>query len=278
MINWIHSPNNPDVAKYVDCYWFLERKQSDCGHQYPRLNPEPAGHLIIAPAEQGYQYDLETRSFKGEGSHWLFPYCHTYQMDHSQPFLILGIKFHIGALYSLNINPKQPVLDQVINADVRALLNSETFSETDILTKAKAQPESCAGMLDELLVPWLSNSRQDKHCKLTHRALPLLADTPVSNMGELLHCSQRTLERSFLRVTGFTLKQCQSMNRLEAMLAYLYQRDAQDIDWSSVAYEFGFSDQPHLIRYLKSCIGSTPGEYAKQRDLTIDVYGGVDPS
>ncbi|MGF1757195.1 helix-turn-helix domain-containing protein [Photobacterium sagamiensis] len=278
MINWIHSPKNPDVAKYVECYWFLEKKQNDNGHNQPKLNPDPAGHLIIASSEQGYQYDLETMSAKGNGSHWLFPHCHTYQMDHSKPFMILGVKFHIGALYSLDITPKQPVLDQVIDVDINALLNSEIFSETDILVKARLHPEICCDTLDELLLPWLLNSRQDKHSKLTHSALSLLSDTPISNMGELLHCSQRTLERCFVRVTGFTCKQCQSMNRLEAMLEYLYQRKEKDIDWAHVAYKFGFSDQPHLIRYLKSSIGSTPGEYAKQRDLTIDIYGGVESS
>ncbi|MGF1755689.1 helix-turn-helix domain-containing protein, partial [Vibrio makurazakiensis] len=47
------------------------------------------------------------------------------------------------------------------------------------------------------------------------------------------------------------------------------------IDWASVALQFGFSDQPHLVRYLKSQLGLTPNTYAKERGLTIDVYGGV---
>ena len=72
-----------------------------------------------------------------------------------------------------------------------------------------------------------------------------------------------------------TLKQCQTMNKLEAMLEYLYQRNADEIDWVDVALKFGFSDQPHLIRHLKKQIGQTPKKYAKDRGLTIDVYGGV---
>ncbi len=65
------------------------------------------------------------------------------------------------------------------------------------------------------------------------------------------------------------------MNKLEAMLEYLYQRDIADIDWADIAMRFGFSDQPHLIRTLKKQIGLTPQHYAKQRGLTIDVYSGV---
>lgn len=65
------------------------------------------------------------------------------------------------------------------------------------------------------------------------------------------------------------------MNKLEAILEYLYQRETIDIDWAEVAIQFGFSDQPHLIRQLKKQIGVTPQNYAKNRGLTIDVYGGV---
>jgi AraC-like DNA-binding protein len=43
-----------------------------------------------------------------------------------------------------------------------------------------------------------------------------------------------------------------------------------------IAYQFGFSDQSHLIRYLKQYIDLTPKSYALQRGFTIDVYGGVE--
>ncbi|GIC79440.1 helix-turn-helix domain-containing protein [Moritella sp. F3] len=119
------------------------------------------------------------------------------------------------------------------------------------------------------------NHNEDSHSQLTRSVLPLLATTPIAQLSEKLYCSQRTIERSFNKVTGLTLKQCQLMQKLESLLEYLYHRDSQDIDWVDLAYQFGFSEQPHLIRYLKSQIGATPNNYVKQRDLTIDVYGGV---
>ena len=274
MIGWKYPPKDPCIAQYVDNYWFLERTQSDASHKFPKLNPDPAGHLIIAPVEQSFQYG----SARGKGSHWLFPHSQTYKMDHSQPFQILGIKFHISALYSLAITPKQPVLDQVTEVDPEVLFGAEGFDISALLTEARDCPETGSNKLDTLLMPWLLNSFQDKHSKLSRRAVPLLADTSVSDIGELLHCSQRTLERSFVRVTGLTLKQCQSMNRLDAILEYLYQRKEEVIDWGAIAHEFGFSDQSHLIRYLKNRIGETPGTYARQRDLTIDVYGDFESS
>ena len=61
-----------------------------------------------------------------------------------------------------------------------------------------------------------------------------------------------------------------------SIIYFLYEKDINSIDWLSVAFEFGFSDQPHLIRHLKESIGATPNQYAQQRDLTIDVYGNFE--
>ncbi len=119
--------------------------------------------------------------------------------------------------------------------------------------------------------------KENRHSTLVRKALELLdADTAISHLGNELNCSQRTVERSFNRVTGFTLKQYHSMQRLESLLDYVYKLNASEIDWADIAYQFQFSDQPHLIRYLKTTLGATPGEYTKERNLAIDSYGNFE--
>lgn len=278
MKNWKLHPHNSNVAEYIDCYWFLERQNKDRILEYPKLNPDPAAHLILASAGQEYQFDYGSEPSKGKGSHWIFPHCKTLVMDHSRSFTILGIKFHVGALYSLNIKPKQPVIDQIIEFDINQITRSKGIQESELLMTAEKDSERCREILDKLLAPWLFDTHQDRHSQLVKRAYPLLSDIPVSQMGEALQCSQRTIERSFLRVTGLTLKQCQSMDRLEAMLQHLQNLEEKDIDWADVANLFGFSDQSHLIRYLKTNIGKTPVKYVQQRDLAIDIYGDFEES
>lgn len=282
MINWIHPPKLSSLKKYIDCYWFLEKNHSNQSYSYPKLNPDPAAHLILSAAHQPYHYEWAERSVAGYGCHWLFPHCQTFQLDHSKPVVHLGVKFHIGALYSLNhllhLDPKQAILDAIIDADTNALFGDERIDEERILTLAGESPENCCAELDKLFTPCLEHCLEDSHSQLSRKALPLLSDSPISELGAMLDCSQRTLERSFSRVTGLSLKQCQSMNRLEDLLEYLYQRNSMELDWAHIAYQFGFSDQPHLIRHLKSTIGSTPKTYADKRDLTIDIYGGIKPN
>lgn len=276
MNTWKHPPNNPLLAKTIECYWYLEKSHEDAGYDFPKLNPDSSTHLVLANADQSYSYRQMDQHDEGTGSHWIFPHSKTFVMDHTQPFKVLGIKFHAGALYSLQLTDLEPLLDRVIPTPQTKQTKAVTRILPELLENAALHPLETCEKLDAFLVPLFSACHEDKHSELVRRALPLLTSTSVANMGDSLHCSQRTLERSFLRVTKFTLKQYQSINRLEAMLEYLYQHTDKAVNWVDVAARFDFSDQPHLIRYLKSTIGTTPGAYAKQRDLAIDVYGNFE--
>ncbi|MDE1236628.1 AraC family transcriptional regulator [Vibrio aestuarianus] len=284
MLHWLLSPKAPTVAKYVQCYWLIEKQPNAESYPFPKLNPDPCAHLIISPKNQRYRYDFNSAASIGLGSHWLYPHQQTVALDHTNPFVHLGIKFHTGVLYSLPQFSKQValleqsmLLDQVEEvASGDRLYNLLDLDE--LITLAQSDPNNCVDQLDTKLTPWLKLCSEDKHSELTRQALKHLDNTPISDLGERLFCSQRTLERSFQRVTGMTLKQCQSMNRLEVMLEYIYQRDSDALDWVDIAFRFGFSDQPHLIRYLKKQLGLTPKTYEKERGLTIDVYGGITAS
>ena len=276
MLNWIESPKSREVCQYVECYWLIEKDVKSESYQRPKLNPDPCAHLIISPENQSYLYQIDAIDHKGIGSHWLFPHQQTFQLDHSEPFIHLGVKFRVGAIYSLALEDcSHPMIDVVKDVCLSTLLNDIGLSGDELTQLGRNDPSLCRDKLDRLLSIWLSNCKEDQHSKLTRKSLLFLDTMPISEIGNKLGCSQRTLERSFTRVVGLTLKQCQSMNKLEAILEYLYQRETIDIDWAEVAIQFGFSDQPHLIRQLKKQIGVTPQNYAKNRGLTIDVYGGV---
>ena len=276
MIRWLNPPKLLELKKYIETYWYLEKSSNVDGFDQPKLNPDPSAHLILLLANQVYQYHFEGKSVTGKGSHWIYPHTHTFELDHSQSFSCLGIKFKVGALYSLNkLNFSQALLDTVAEQNIDVLLDKKVVSEKVLFNIAKSNRELCIEKLDALFLPLISKCYEDKHSEITRQIIPLLTKKPIKQLGEELSCSQRTLERSFRKVTGLTLKQCQSINKLESILEYLYQRKQVDIDWADIAYQFGFSDQPHLIRYLKQHIQLTPNSYAEQRGFTIDVYGGV---
>ncbi|MDO6692656.1 helix-turn-helix domain-containing protein [Aliiglaciecola sp. 3_MG-2023] len=276
MKSWKLVPKNDLVLKYVECYWFLEKEAHDSSHTNPKLNPDPSAHLILADNHHIHEYNQEVTSHLVQGDHWIFPHLKTFTMDHSSHFKILGIKFRVGALYSLNLSDFSASLDNVVEANIRQLLGEEQSGVEVLSIDAAYQSNEVRNILDEVLETWFSTTHEDKHSTLVRQILPLLNHTPIADIGNILHRSQRTLERSFLKVTQLTMKQCQSMIRLESILDYLYQRRDNDINWADVASKWNFSDQPHFIRFLKGAIDSTPAEYDKSRDLTIDIYGNFE--
>lgn len=281
MRSWKISPLDAVVAQTIDCYWFLEKTSEDTGVSYPKLNPDPAAHLILSCAQQPFHYEHGDYLAAGTGSHLILPYKNTYTLDHSQPFRVLGIKLKVGALYSLPLTPTHPLLDKVIPLDIQNQLLISPGNEASLFNQDIENPEAYRDILDRLLQPLIAQVKEDKHNNLVRKVLALftkdnLIELALAQVGDKLGCSQRTIERSFVKVTGLTLKQYHSMQRLEAMLDYLHHLPDNNLNWSEIALTFGFSDQPHLIRYLKGTLGSTPGQYAEARNLTIDAYGNFE--
>jgi len=290
MKTWKELPRDPALAEWIEAYWFIEREAGDDLPQRPQLNPNASVHLILAPSNQTYHYQMnaegkasstaaEPLTLTGQGSYWLFPHTKTLSLDHSQPFRVVGVRLRPGALYALQQTKASPLVNCVVGASDGPWLDVTQWNTDTVLQLASTNPQACAEYLDRKLKPWLATGQPDKHSRLAGGALEALAPgpnqthMPLAQLGAQLHCSQRTLERAFIRVTGLTLKQYQSMERLEMLLQQLHGQSEAEIDWAEVAQRFGFSDQPHLIRYLKNQLGKTPGQYVRQRDVTVDVYG-----
>jgi len=278
MKTWKIAPQDSAIAQYIDCYWFLEKTADDTGPDFPKLNPDPAAHIIIAAKQQPYHYQQDGYLAQGLGSHLISPYRKTYTLDHTQAFSVLGIKLKVGALYSLPLLGSAIGSNEIIQFEVQQQLQISVSDEVALLNQQDEKAEYNRDKLDNLLQPLIAQSKEDRHSELVRKVISLFNSTSLlaielSTIGNIFGYSQRTIERSFSKVTGFTLKQYHSMQRLEAMLDHLHKLPSDEINWTDVALNYGFSDQPHLIRYVKNTLGLTPGQYADDRDLAIDVYG-----
>ena len=250
MKSWKIYPINETVSKFIECYWYLEKEASDETHATPNLYPDPCAHLIFSKNDQPYSYASHDDTFIGSGTHLIQPHLKSFTLDHADPFIVFGVKLKIGALYSLNI----PDISNDIN-NIIDLMNFkyEQFNplyhcENEIRDSKK----QLVSKLDYIFSTLCTEVEIDRHQLLVQNVLPILYKSENVKVSEQLNCSQRTIERSFVKVTNMTLKQCHMLIRLERILDYILDLDEQEIDWPSIAQTFNFSDQPHLIRTLKS--------------------------
>jgi hypothetical protein len=93
----------------------------------------------------------------------------------------------------------------------------------------------------------------------------LLADPVVhaALQNQQQDISERTIRRRFLLATGLTPKTLEQIERAQYATALL-QQGLAPLD---VAYQSGYSDQPHMTRSLKHFIGYTPIQIAQMPPL-----------
>lgn len=276
MKTWKQTPSDPMVAQFVDCYWLLEVNYGDNDRPSPVLIPNPNCHLVITPpnAVHRYQYDDNegVKVLQLTGSHFIMPSTRALTLLDDKQVLRLGVKLLPGAQYRLFSFDGKGTVDQTFNnlPAIHPLLDTSTLES---LLSFKTEPNRVIKALDECITSIINQTTADRHSLLVSKALQILNQDPALGIEHTLGCSRRTLERSFAKVTGLTLKQYEIMMRLDKLLLFLYQQPNDKLDWASIALQFDFSDQPHLIRLLKKSIGATPGGYLNTRNLIIDIYG-----
>lgn len=277
---WKIESDNEAVARHVECYWFIGKPANQTQIPFPRLYPDATAHLLLCPDDQRWSYDRADVSFTGSGHHLLLPHKSSYLMNHAARVSMLGIKWRLAAPGVLSSTRTSQLTDHVLATESSRLPAAVPCVKV-LLTQSA---ENCRQQLDAWLAPHLASLPLSRAVRRLRRCQRMLIEgLPVALLADRLACSRRTLERDAIRLTGFTLKQLQAIERLDAMLLHLHARRGEVIDWSDLALQFGFSDQPHMIRQLRQDMGQTPGAYLRQRDLTIDAYGdfqqnhGADP-
>ncbi|TGE08444.1 helix-turn-helix domain-containing protein [Hymenobacter fodinae] len=84
---------------------------------------------------------------------------------------------------------------------------------------------------------------------------------PVSQVAAAAHATVRTLERKFKQAAGFSVKDVSGLLRFEQARNHLWQHPEANL--AALAYELGYTDQPHLSREFKRYSGTTPAAFAR---------------
>lgn len=87
-------------------------------------------------------------------------------------------------------------------------------------------------------------------------------DIRISELELITGYSVRTLQRQFSGDMGMSPKAFSRIVRCQSAVHKINYRS--DVNFSELAYELGFSDQPHFLREFKKLISATPAEYLQK--------------
>ncbi|HEX5551937.1 MAG TPA: AraC family transcriptional regulator, partial [Chitinophagaceae bacterium] len=82
---------------------------------------------------------------------------------------------------------------------------------------------------------------------------------PITQLANESYLSVRQLERSFIRYIGISPKTYYRMHRFLQLLQA--KNNAPEEKWGSLAHEFGYYDQMHLVKEFKDFLKVTPSSF-----------------
>ena len=243
---------HPTLEKYVECFWSMSILHSPENSKPHRVLPDGCIDIIFDFSDPGNPttYAVGTMS-------------RPIIVSNTERLEMLGIRFHPGAirvfvnLVASEFTDTETDLESFWGSEAKILwerlahLNHNAarilLLESYFLTKISLAPNS--------LDPYVQYSVKLIRSKLgTFKVRALESGTGLSI---------RQLERKFERDIGLSPKSFARVTRFQNIVRLVHR--SSRLDWNSIAFEAGYSDQSHLIRDFKSFSGLTPSQFTAPR-------------
>jgi AraC-like DNA-binding protein len=258
-----HAPP-PDLAGHVVCFWtrVAEAAGSANGSRVHRVLPDGCVDIVLefgASDPSGRSDVLEVRNAMGVGT-----MTRPLVITGAMPELYIGVRFRPGyALSALGV-PASELTDE---STAYANLAEDPDADLDALSRLRSNEE-----------------RFDAVVALVRRRLSSAASVPLSvraaiqritvasgnlrvaSVADAIGITRQQLARQFATHVGVAPKTFARVMRAQAALARADAARAaypREIDWSAIACDLGYYDQPHFIDDFKALTGMTPSRWTR---------------
>lgn len=259
MIFETHQLEQPFASLIESIFYFKNFKPN---HSIERV--VPTGHVFIIFELDGFErhtFDNETLEPNGNFKNvWVSGMHKNYlSISAHQNSEMLVIQFKTNGAY--------PFFEEAINELNNTVIDAQKLFGDDIL-KLRHQIIDTVDISEKFkhVEHWLNQNYDSKKVPDASIVdiLKLLKAKSVrenSSITETYSKSQKHLINQFKTYFGLTPKVFHRLFRFNAILLQIQQK--QDIEWSQIAYEFGYSDQSHFIKEFKEFSGFNPKEFIK---------------
>jgi AraC-like DNA-binding protein len=238
------------LAPYVECYWSLTAEHAPPWKS--RILPDGSNDIILdlsaepRPFVVGVMRRADVVPLAG-------------QVD------LLGVRFRPGGALPFLRVPLHDLSDRRVPLD--ALWGSRAGSLADAV--AAAPPGERVRVLERMLLANRAPAAPDDD--LIRRAVTLMRRTRggigVRAAAQALGVGERRLERAFDIAIGISPKRFARVVRFLGAVRDIGRRSLGT--GAALAFDAGYTDQPHFIREFKRLAGVTPARYAAERRVGI---------
>lgn len=253
-------PVDERLAKYVDYYYIFNSNRDQLDEfyiAYPHINTPVFFHdNVDVSFENNRLYYTERKKIKFETDiigRSLKPFlCHAAGNIYAVTIVFkpLGLNHFITGDFQSNFNRLcQPL--SLWNVHAKALKN---------ILKEKDQTE-IVNKMDTFLLSIMQPFNQP----ILTKAVLLLSDeeqaVAVGKLEKELHVDRKTLQRLFLKYTGFTPVNFKRIARFRNAMKLCKDTDK---NLTEIAYQTQFADQSHFIKELKALTSDSPKRLLKE--------------
>jgi len=249
-----------ELSKHIESIFYFKNFKPD--HSIERV--VPTGHVFIIfelDNIERYTYDKSTLQPNGTYKNVWISGMHKDYLSISAPqdSEMLVIQFKTEGAYPFIQQPIHKLNNKVI--DSKTLFGNELIGiRTEVLKQNKVSEKF------KIVEDWLTKKFIKTNTPNTDilNILTQLKTKSITESGEIIKTyplSQKHLINQFKTYFGLTPKVFHRIFRFNNLLQQIHQK--QNLEWSQIAYEFGYTDQSHFIKEFKEFSGFNPQEFIK---------------
>lgn len=196
-----------------------------------------------------------------------------FESHYEGDFLMLMVIFQPGGLYRLLGFSSQELTTQFTDAE--SIIGKELQSVNDQIANALSYAEIIV-RIEEYLLKQLHKVKKEAHSidQIGQILLHQPQGFSLDWLANQAHLSPRQFERIFKERMGIGPKMYSRINRF--FNAFQYKELHPEVDWLSVALDFGYSDYYHLCKDSKQFAQVTPNILLNQLQLRPELMALLD--
>ena len=256
-----HAPP-PDLARQVLCFWTRVADPPSVAEP-PRIHrvlPDGCVDIVIgfsARGSVGGTRSLEVTEAMGVGT-----MTRPLVLSGEMPDFYVGVRLRPGyAMSALGVPASELTDDRVGYSS----LSAESESDLDRLSRLETNEERLNGVIALVRRRLLGAAHVPQSVRAAVQRIAVAnGNLRVASLADDIGISRQQLARQFATHVGIAPKTFARVMRAQAALARADAARAaypRAIDWSAIALDLGYYDQPHFIDDFKALTGMTPSRW-----------------